>query len=383
MSNELERRFKEVYFLLNQCKYEEANRILLPLTKTSNPQALFLYAQNLYNGNGVKRNRPEAYKLFDKVLDICADVKSIEKYVNMRFEDFDIFSSSVSEKEKDENMKRTFSLYDFAAMYESTHPFVYYNFGTCYESGYGTMIDYEESIKNYEKALNLIKKGFGNTKKRLHFHLGRLKLRNEKTFNSAVKHIQLAVESGYSPSFVYLGRLLYEGKIVKKDDSTAFNLFSLAAKKGVIEGQFYLAEMYEKGIEKVVEKNLNKAIDLYFAVAVALSGRNNVTIESLPKIASLPENWDPIDQRAIEKLRNYRPQLINLLDKYKFKKENECTSNAIEESLQHCFICYDRPDTILDRCICSYCMKNCYEGCFLIDYGIAHHRCGCLISLKK
>lgn len=374
---------EEASRLQNEERYEEANQIFV--NNLNNMNARVSYARNLYYGNGVEKNRSEAYKLFDDVINATQNLKIIEMYANLRFLDADIFMPNVSELKRYEAMTRTFDLLEFAITFGSTHPHIYCNYGLCYETGYGTVPNYEKAIMYYTQSIQLAVRGFENTRNKLFFRIGRLQLFNENTLLEGFKNIKIAAENNYLPSFVYIGRICYEGKIVDKDESTAFFYFTKAAKKGVIEGQFYLAEMYEKGIEKVVEKNLNKAIELYFAVATSLSGKNEVIIESLPKTASLPENCEPIDQRAIEKLRTYRPELLNLLEKYKncSSQFENCTKEFTHDNgvYQRTFNCFDQPNMIVNYdCICANCMKKCYDKSRLIDHGILKMYCDCLCS---
>lgn len=371
--------------LNNEGRYEEANQIFKQLMDRSDLQASIEYAANLFKGLGVKKNISEACQILDKALEISQSIALADKYANLRFQDFDIFSSDVSEEERKEYLEKTFSLFEFAT-FDSQKPFTYFNFGACFEYGYGTTIDLKRAQENYAISLNICnnRRGYTNTKNKLNFHLGRLRLLDQSTFNQGIQNILTAAEANYVPSFVYAGRLYYEGLLIQKNDARAFYFFKMASKSGICEGQFYLAEMYENGIPNVCEKNINKAIELYFAVATVLTGKNNVKIESLPKICSKPENCEPIGQRAIEKLRTYRPGLLNLLNTYEKCEKNEpkCTLNFFNEKmvLQHEFMCFDEPHLVLNNCICKSCMKNCYENCCVIDAGINKCFCDCMCN---
>ncbi|KAK8895095.1 hypothetical protein M9Y10_023537 [Tritrichomonas musculus] len=366
--------------------YEEANRVLSELSDGGNISAMVMFATNIYYGSGIEKNRKRAYDILNSAIEFSNDVSVIEKSCSLRFKDLEIFSPEISEEERNELIERTFNLLQFAPMYGSTHPFVFMNLGTCNESGYGTNIDLNMAQKYYSQSLEycLKKRGFENTKIKISFKLGRLQLNDINKLSEGAKNIIYSANSGLLESFVYAGRLFYEGKIIPKDDSKAFHFLNEAAKKGIIEAQYYLGEIIEKGIPNVVGKNMEKAIELYFSVALSLLGRKSVILESLPKVATTPENFIPIDQKSIEKLKIYSPEKIILLEQYKKlqSKDEDCTFNFTHDNMvyQHFYSCYSRPDLILNSGICSNCMKKCYDDCCIIDKGVCHCFCDCQCS---
>lgn len=374
--------YEEALRLQEEERYEEANQMFMKL-QNSNLQAAIILAVNIYSGLGIAKDRARSYDIFERIINRTQNLRAIEIYSKFRYQDQDIFLPSVSEAERYESMTRAFTLLEFAVVFGSQDFEVYLCLGRCYESGYGTISDKNKAIEYYQIALQLTP--HDNVQIILLFKIGRLQLFNTNTLEKAIKNLQISAERGNTAAYVYLGRIFYEGKIAEKDDSSAYFYFSMAAKNGIVEGQFYLAEMYEKGIEKVVEKNLKKAIDLYFAVAMSLCGRNDVIIESLPNEVSLPENCERIDQRALEKLKIYKPEILSLIEKIEScgSKSDSCTVSYFNRNyvIQKYYACDDLPNFQFSAdCICENCMKKCFSKHRLVDNGIGSFFCDCFCN---
>lgn len=87
--------------------------------------------------------------------------------------------------------------------------------------------------------------------------------------SEALYWLYRSVEQGFSLALMYLGILYFEGKVVTQDYKMAYKCFIESVKDiddytNTISAE-YLVRMYEHGLG--VDKNLNKAFDIYSQMA--------------------------------------------------------------------------------------------------------------------
>lgn len=381
----MEQSLNRAISLISEKKYSEANEILGELTYRGNIQATQLLAENNFYGRGVEQDRETAYVILTSAIERTQSMALIEKLCLLRAEDHDRIEAEQNEKQKKEFYEETFNYLMMATFNNSRNPEIYFLLGCFYESGTGTEVDLASAQENFKRAAEICYQDVNN---RLDlfissgFRLGRLQLNFENTLKDGVNNI-LNCTQYLNIAKVFAGRFYYEGKLVEKDYSKAFDFFKNAAKFGLLEAQFYLAEMYENGIPNVCEKDLNKAVELYFSVAMSLCNRGKSIIESLPPLATSPEYCVPIDQRSIEKLKIHRPQLLDTLNNYKKLCSNEeCTQHFTKNQLtfQHTYNLYNYPGFSYSHSVCSNCMQKCYDGYYIMDLGVSVSYCDCRCS---
>lgn len=70
-----------------------------------------------------------------------------------------------------------------------------------------------------------------------------------------------AYEAGHPDSCYFLGRMYYLGKGTGEDEKEAFRLFGEASKNGNCDANIFLGTMYGYGVEGIVDKNLDLAMN--------------------------------------------------------------------------------------------------------------------------
>lgn len=374
--------------LMSENKYSEANEILVELTYRGSVQATTLLAENNFYGRGVEADRETAYVILTSAIERTQNLGLIEFLVLLRTIDHERINAEYDEKAKKEFFEETFNYLIYASFNNSNNPNIYFTLGTFYETGTGTEINLESAQDNYKRAAEICYQDVQNNFDLFinsGFRLGRLQLNFEQALKDGVNNI-INCSQYLNVAKVYAGRIFYEGKLIEKDYSKAFDYFQNAAKAGILEAQFYLAEMYENGIPNVCEKNLNKAIDLYFAVAMNLVNRGKCIIECLPPLATSEEYCVPIEKRSIEKLKIHRPQLLEIVEKNKQKcLKEKCTRCFTKNQaiMQHAFYTINYPGNSTNNCTCLNCMQKCYDGYSLMDFGIIPSICNCKCSNNK
>ena len=209
---------------LQNGNFEDANVALLQLAKNGHLRATLKFAENLINGIGIEKNRSEAYRLLENACEMNPGRKAPEEIACFLIKDLSVFSPEVSEDERNKFLTKTFNFHQKALENKSNHIFVLFNLGVFYECGYGTNIDFDQAKKLYRYILQLCskKRGFKNTVIKTRFRLGRLLLMEPTNLEEGFDHLLYAANNNYLESFVYVGRLYYEVKIVTKDDIKAF-----------------------------------------------------------------------------------------------------------------------------------------------------------------
>lgn len=373
--------------LMESNNYADANTILADLVSRGNTKATIFLSDNHFYGRGADQDRSIAYDILNNANERAPDIELIEHLCRLRLRDIDR-ANQLSEKEKNEFFEAMYDNFTYASLYESNDPGTYFVLGLLYETGTGTSVNLYNAQENYYKSLQLSLNRQNQDKDLLYqaaFHLGRLQLNYENTQKDGASNI-ISSADYINCAKVYAGRLYYEGKIIEKNLSKAFDLFKKAADMGIIEAQFYLAEMYEFGASGIVEQNLDKAIDLYFSVATVLANRGNCIIESLPPLATSPEYSGPIDKRAIEKIELYRPDLLSMLEKYKkICNRDQCTRTFTGTgfSIQHSFSSANTKGYLSGHSFCLQCAKKCFNNANIIDKGICSNFCDCTCHIKN
>ena len=373
---------EQAKMLMSQNRYDEANEILADLTFRGNITATKLLAMNHFYGKGLEQDRETAYVIVNSAIERTQSIILSELLCELRIADFDRVQAELNDKEKKEFFEETFNTLIILSYSDCQNPKIFYYLGNFYESGTGTQIDLNSAQASYEKAAQMSyqdQQKYQNIFYESTFRLARLQLNSEAKLQEGITNI-----TNFADNFIKMqilaGRRYYEGKLIPKDESKAFKYFTNTAKVGIYEGQFYLAEMYEKGISNVCEKDTNKAIELYFSVAMSLVNRGKLVLESLPPNATIPENCVPIEQKSIERLKILRPQLLEVLDKYKKLCSNDiCTRSFTKEELtyQHTYDVINFPGLVYGNSICNRCMNKCFDGCTAVDDGIMQSYCDC------
>lgn len=146
---------------------------------------------------------------------------------------------------------KALELYEYALKEGASN--VYSNIGHIYRH----MGDWDKAIDFYQKALEegdmtaalsmgfLYEKGYGV----------------EQNDKKAFELYQLAYEDGDPDAPYFLGTMYYFGRGIEENEGKAFPLLKEAAEQGDERGNLCLGDLYRRGVDGVVEKNLELALE--------------------------------------------------------------------------------------------------------------------------
>lgn len=172
----------------------------------------------------------------------------------------------------------------------------------------------EGSIKDYELGLKYLKKASKQKNAEAQLYIAKLYIEGrgvEKSFVSAKKWYEIAVEDGSSQALYELGKIYFEGKEALQNYKKAFDYVYKSAKQGNSQAQSLLGHFYEHGYG--VKKDLGEAL-----MWKNLSGEFN-----LDNI-----NFDTIDETEKEEEKNVLESL-NSLDN---KEDNSIVDSSVENT---------------------------------------------------
>ncbi len=207
------------------------------------PDATYELARRYLKGEGVIQDISKALSLLDSAVDLGStealnDMASFYQVGNFGYK---------------KNMNKAFGLFKQAA--ERGDSLAQYNTATCYFNGYGTDIDYKESLywsntaaeQKDPGALQLLGK---------HYLQGAGVSQNTK---KAISLFEEAIALGDSTAYAELGHLYAEGKLVKQNLDKAISLFNKGVAAGEPNSIGQLGYLYSKG--KGVPKNIAKGLE--------------------------------------------------------------------------------------------------------------------------
>jgi len=154
------------------------------------------------------------------------------------------------------NYKKAFYWYEKAA--QQNLSLANYHIATLYERGLGVKKDYDAAIENYEKT---IKKSDIPRELALCCEKKAIETKSENYITKTLYYLNKKAEQGDEFSQSYLGKIYFEGKIVKQNYKKAAEWMLTAANNGNFYAQNIIGTYYKKGIG--VEKNLDKATYWY------------------------------------------------------------------------------------------------------------------------
>lgn len=119
----------------------------------------------------------------------------------------------------------------------------------------------EASIKDYEQGIKYLKKSAKQKNTDAQIYLAKLYLEGkvvDKSFNTARKWYEIAIEEGSGQGYYELGKIYFDGKEVLQNYTKAFDYLYKGAKLGNREAQALLAHLYENGYG--VKKDMGEAL---------------------------------------------------------------------------------------------------------------------------
>ena len=152
--------------------------------------------------------------------------------------------------------------------------------------------------KDFEKAFSILKPLAEAGDPTSQYYLAIEYYDKKKNFSKKISLLKESAESNFPHSQVLLAIIYYEGRDgVKQDLEQALKLFKKAADQEEPIAQYYLGEMYEKGLK--VKKDLIKAVDLY---ETAVQNDFPKALEALKKLANLKQEGNAYAQRTLSRL---------------------------------------------------------------------------------
>lgn len=260
-------------------RYENADIMeVLRQAENNDPVAIYELAYRARKGEGgVKKNIHRSMELYKKVLEFQRNICAMY-WLGRAYR-----SGEMGEENKAE------CVCYFEAATELGDPDSAVQLGLFYEFG-----DYVD--KDYDKAFELYSMAVKGGRKDAYFNMGEiyryknmigeavqcynLAMENgnlsaalplgwfyeegigvEKSEEKAFELYQQAYEDGDPDSIFYLGRMHYLGKGTEENDAMAFCLLKEASERGYKIANCFLGSLYAAGIEGVIEKNSDIALE--------------------------------------------------------------------------------------------------------------------------
>lgn len=141
-----------------------------------------------------------------------------------------------------------------------------------YQDGRGIVQSDQEALRYYSKAAQ-------QDHAAAQFYLARLYEQDGvlQDYKQAVKWYRKASEQGYSVK--HLAAMYYDGRGVKQNISTAFELFKSSAEAGDIDAQYQLGKMYQSG--QGVQRSHAQAVEWFQRAARHGHGEARFILESM------------------------------------------------------------------------------------------------------
>ena len=133
------------------------------------------------------------------------------------------------------------------------------NLGKMYLRGYGIQQDKQKALELFEQAASQ-----GDVKAL--FNIGVMYYKGngvEQSYDKAIEYYEKAAKLNDSEAQFNLGHLFLNGEGVPVDKKRAFDLFQKSARFGNPIAQFTLGVMYQNGVDELIEKDVNKCIQMY------------------------------------------------------------------------------------------------------------------------
>ena len=275
-----------------------------------------------------------------------------------------------------QDYEKALMLFEFAA--NNGRKDVYYNIGEVYRlKGM-----WDEAIENYEKALQegclyaalplgvFYEKGYG------------VEVNEEKAFE--LYSLAYSDDDPEPNSAYFLGSMYYLGKGTEESDAKAFPLFKEAADQGDERANLPLGEIYRRGVDGVVEKNLETAIDYlqkvqvkdepaawYLMGEICLEQKDDAAIEWFQKAAERGDTRasDMMELFVAEDCRKIEDEIPDLIRDAIKGEEDGCMCLAViymgDSAFGPDFFDFEKMRFWMGRCLKLQTVKGnlCYAKC--------------------
>lgn len=288
----------------------------------NNNEAQYILGEHYFNGQGVERSYSEAYKRYKQSAE--------QGYLDAQFRLGYLFDTGVGVKEIDEEAVKWYTL---AA--ETGDPSSQCNLAIKYYKGEGTEQDYTKAFDLFEKSAKqgvsaaqfylglMYSNGYGvdvDYKKAFYWYklgaeqgdagcqnnLGVLYSNGhgvEKSVATAIAWYTKAANNGDITAMTNLGSKYYYGTQFDygtgaySDYTEAFKWFALASESDDACGQFFVGDIYEKGLG--VETDINNSLQYYY-----LSAQQGYS-PAITAIKRLADNGNVVAQYYVGNLYRY------------------------------------------------------------------------------
>ncbi len=246
---------KSAYFIgliyLNAGKTDENFKIAFDTfhyAATRNlPEAQFNLAIMYYRGNYVKRDYAKALEWYRKASE-NGDLSAKRNIASMYFRGEGV--------EKD--WSKAFEFYKEVA--EAGYAPAQYDLGLMFLKGYAVDKDEKKAFSWFQKAAE---QGDTNGQRVVAtmYYYGNGGV--DRDLSKAFELFQLSATKGCSVSQYGLATMYLNGKGTEKDEEKAYEWFKKSAEGGEANAQVFLARSYAEGKPPFIEKDINKAIELF------------------------------------------------------------------------------------------------------------------------
>eukprot|EP01114_Cavostelium_apophysatum_P020942 TRINITY_DN7167_c0_g1_i2.p1 TRINITY_DN7167_c0_g1~~TRINITY_DN7167_c0_g1_i2.p1 ORF type:complete len:415 (+),score=48.88 TRINITY_DN7167_c0_g1_i2:388-1632(+) len=201
---------------------------LIAKARTNDVDAIFTLGRWFFDGWGVKQDRTEALKWFQKGSELGSE------RCRLRLADI-YFSGVCSDIGIPKSYERSLSIYRELA--RSNMPLHCYKLGVCLKSG--SISEQKESYKWFEKAAQQ-----GSIEAM--YELG-LQSNGENNFKKARSWFNEAASKGHAASHRKLAEIYRSGQVGEKNEPEAFRWFLSGAELGDANCQYHVAKYYKEG----------------------------------------------------------------------------------------------------------------------------------------
>lgn len=228
VTNSTDKILEEINTAYNNNEYKKVFDLAIQILE--NPTAQSYLGSLYYNGDFVKQDYTEAFKLFTRAAE--AGDSDAMNYLGVMYAKGNGISNDDIE-----------AVRWFKKSAESGNKYAMQNIGMMYENGDGVERDYLEAIKWYRKAIAL-----GNED--ACFNLGLMYKEGKgvpQDYSEAVKLLQKAADLGNTSAMNYLGMMYNNGLGVLQDSSEAVKWYRKGADLGDDDAMLNLATCYFYG----------------------------------------------------------------------------------------------------------------------------------------
>jgi len=147
---------------------------------------------------------------------------------------------------------------DFRAAAEAGDDHAEYGLGYCYEHGLGVERDLIKALKSYKNSADM---GYAPAQHALGQLVTSMAVTDGSFEKDVLNFYKLAAAKGYAPAMHALGELYAQGTGVKRDPAEGWRLQAQASKLGYCANVAYGPFSATKGVARVKQRNLVKAVD--------------------------------------------------------------------------------------------------------------------------